>query len=157
MSWRLWTTVPISRSQRQPKVIDTAILARRDHTLKTKQKRNYDQHHGIRELLDYGDIVWVLDCVIKAVVGEQVAPRSDELVTGRGTATRTNRHDLLKMPGMIWKLINKRIKHHQKKQLCQIQVLSAGEAKNPILRFITIWARCNNHFEGEMWCNSYLT
>ena len=82
-------------------MIDTAILAGRDHTHKTRQKRNYDQCHGVRELsaLDYGDIVWVPDCATEAVVGEQVAPRSYELVTGRGTATRRNRQDLIKMPG----------------------------------------------------------
>ena len=34
MSQRLRTTVPITRSQRQPKMIDTAILAGRDHTHK---------------------------------------------------------------------------------------------------------------------------
>ena len=68
-------------------MIDTAILAGRDHTHKTRQKKNYDQCHGVIELsaLNYGDIVWVPDCANKAVVGEQVAPRSYELVTGRGT------------------------------------------------------------------------
>ena len=38
-------------------------------------------------VLDYGDIFWVPNCVTEAVVGEKVASRSYELVTGRGTAT----------------------------------------------------------------------
>ena len=47
-------------------------------TLKSKQKENYDQHYGVRELseLDYGDVVWVPDHGMEAIAGEQVAPRS---------------------------------------------------------------------------------
>ena len=64
-------------------------------TTPLKTKRNY----GIRELsaLDYDAIVLVPDCVTEAVVGEQVAQRSYELVTGRGTPTHRNRQDLIKM------------------------------------------------------------
>ena len=82
-------------------MIDTAILAGRDHTLKTKQKKNYDQCHGVRGLsaLDYGDIVWVPNCATGAVVEEQVVPRSYELVTGGGTAIHRKKQDLIKMLG----------------------------------------------------------
>ena len=48
--------------------------------------------------LDYDAIVLVLDCVTEAVVGEQVAQRSNELVAARETPTNRNRQDLMKMP-----------------------------------------------------------
>ena len=100
MSRRLRTTVPVSRGQREPKLVDVDSLIKRDQTLKRKQKEDFDKRHAVQELseLDYGDVVWVPDHETQAVVGEQVAPRSYEIVTSNGTTTRRNRQDLISLP-----------------------------------------------------------
>ena len=100
MSRKLRTNVPISRSQRQPKLVDASALENKDQTLKAKQKRHFDRHHGVRELsaLDYGDVVWIPKSETEAIVGRQVAPRSYEIVTSNGAATRRNRQDMILTP-----------------------------------------------------------
>ena len=87
MSRKLRTTVPITRKQRMPQVLDPVSVRARDEQIKARQKRNFDGHHGARELppLIPGDTVWVPDRGTEARVKEEVAPHSYEITTGDGT------------------------------------------------------------------------
>jgi len=55
----LRTTVPSTRSQRSPRIPDAVTLRAKDEHLKSRQKQNFDSHHGARELppLAPGDTV----------------------------------------------------------------------------------------------------
>ena len=78
MNRALRTTVPTMRSQRQPKVPNLGEVRDRDALLKTRQKHNFDKHHGTRELrpLNPGHLVWLPESGVTANVNEQIAPRS---------------------------------------------------------------------------------
>ena len=51
MSRKLRADVPISREQRKPQVPDTETLRTREEKLKANQKRNFDRHYGVREVI----------------------------------------------------------------------------------------------------------
>ena len=99
MSRKLRTTVPISRKQRMPQVLDPVSVRARDEQIKARQKCNFDDHRGARELppLIPGDTVWVPDRGTEARVEEEVAPQSYEITTGDGTYRR-NRRALISIP-----------------------------------------------------------
>ena len=82
----LRTTVPSTRSQRAPKIPEAALLRMKDEHLKTRQKENFDTHHGVRELppLTPGDKVWVPDRETEGSMAEEVAPHSYEVTTADG-------------------------------------------------------------------------
>ena len=50
ISRRLRTTVPMTRELLRPQVPDSKSLRERNERLKTRQQRNFDHHHGVREL-----------------------------------------------------------------------------------------------------------
>ena len=100
MSRRLRSTVPISLKQRMPEKPDMAMVRDRDEEIKEKQKRNFDRRHRSTELppLSPGDLVWLPSQEKEAVVGEEVAPRSYQVITPNGFETRRNRQDLIALP-----------------------------------------------------------
>ena len=75
MNRALRTTVPTTREQRKPEVPSLNVVKERDALLKTRQKNNFDKHHGTRELppLNTGQLVWLPESNVTANVGEQVA------------------------------------------------------------------------------------
>ena len=98
----LRTTVPTTREQRKPEVPSLNVVKERDMLLKTRQKNNFDKHHGTRELppLKIGQLVWLPESNATAHVGEQVAPRSYSVTTPQGEVRR-NRRDLIQLPETI--------------------------------------------------------
>ena len=74
-------------------------MRERDKQLKSNQKRNFDNHHGARNLdsLSTGQLVWVSDARVETRVEEQVAPRSYTINTPGGQI-RQNRQDLIPFP-----------------------------------------------------------
>ena len=113
MSSKLCTNVPISKVQRKPVVPDMFTVREREEDLKSRQKKGFDNRHKTKELsaLSYGEVVWLPSQETEAIVEEQIAPRSYELVTPSGTTTRRNRRDIVhlnsnrehKQPDMIYK------------------------------------------------------
>ena len=99
MSRKLRTTVPLLPELRKPVCVDPSLLAEKDAKLKARQKRNFDERHGTRELspLHEGDTVWIPDRHSSATVTEETAPRSYIVDTGDGTFRRNRRH-LLNSP-----------------------------------------------------------
>ena len=96
----LRTTLPTTRKQRTPKVPDAEKVRARDKQNKDRQKKNFDQHHGVRRLPDLrpGDRVWIPAKQTEATVESQVAPRSLQLSTDRGSEIRRNRRDIIALP-----------------------------------------------------------
>ena len=94
MNRRLRTTVPMLPELRKPTVIDPSLVAEKDANLKARQKRNFDERHGTRELsqLHAGDNVWVSDRQSSAIITEESTPRSYTVDTGDGTFRRNRRH-----------------------------------------------------------------
>ena len=99
MDRRLCSNIPMTRQQRQPEIPDSKAVRERDKQLKSNQKRNFDNHHGARNLdpLSTGQLVWVPDARVEARIEEQVAPRSYTFNTPGGQ-TRRNRRDLIPLP-----------------------------------------------------------
>ena len=99
MSRKIRTTLPVISEQRKPKVVEETVLRDRDRKNKERQKRNFDKHHGVRELpeLESGETVWIKDRKSEGQVEEPVAPHSYE-VTSTGATLRRNRKDLIRMP-----------------------------------------------------------
>ena len=95
----LRSTVPTTRSQREPEVPDLCSVRVQDKRSKARQKRNHDAHHGARELtpLKPGDRVWIPQRQREGEVQEEVAPRSYTVESG-GDAIRRNRRDLIRLP-----------------------------------------------------------
>lgn len=89
----LRSTLPTTRTQRVPKLPDFETLRMKDKYLKSRQKKNFDVYHGVRELspLSPGDSVWVSDRETEGSVGEEIAPRSYEVTTANGTYRRNRR------------------------------------------------------------------
>ena len=96
MNRKLCTTVPMLPELRKPTVIDPSLVAQKDANLKARQKRNFDESLGTRELsqLHAGDNVWVLGRQSSAIVTytEESTPRSFTVDTGNGTFRRNRRH-----------------------------------------------------------------
>ena len=95
----LRTTVPTTRAQRKPRIPDLSLVKTKDQQIKRRQKKDFDSHHGARELppLQPGDHVWVQGRESEAEVEGEVAPRSYQVVTGDGTFRR-NRRNLIRLP-----------------------------------------------------------
>lgn len=99
MCRKLRTSLPTTREQLAPKLPDSSALRTQDERLKERQKNNFDQRRGVRELtpLQSGDRVWLPDREEEAEVTTEVATRSYGLNTPTGT-TRRNRRDLIRVP-----------------------------------------------------------
>ena len=89
MNRKLCTTVPMLPELRKPTVIDPSLVAQKDANLKSRQKCNFDERHGTRELnrLHAGDNVWVSDRQSSDIVTytEEFTPRSYTVDIGNGT------------------------------------------------------------------------
>ena len=96
MSRKLRTTVPMLPELRKPAIVDPSLVA------EARQKRNFDERHGTRELslLLPGDTVWVTDRQSSATVTEKIAPRSYAVDMGDGTFRRNRRYLLTSLREM---------------------------------------------------------
>ena len=99
MGRKLRSTVPLSRSQRQPQLPDAEAVRLQDNKIKEKQKKDFDRHHNVRDLPDLspGDSVWVPSRDTEGVISDEVAPRSYVVTTPTGV-TRRNRRSLIRTP-----------------------------------------------------------
>ena len=95
----LRTTVPTTIAQRKPHIPDLTLVRTKDKKMKQRQKKDFNSHHGARELppLQPGDHVWIPGRESEAEVEEEVAPQLYQVVTGEGTFRR-NRRDLILLP-----------------------------------------------------------
>ncbi len=71
----LRSTVPTTRTQRPPRVPNQQFVRAQDRKIKDRQKRNFDSHHGVRELpsLEPGDLVWLPDRQSEGEIQKQVS------------------------------------------------------------------------------------
>ena len=95
----LRTSVPTTREQRQPQIPDLRAVRKRDKKNKKRQKRDFDSHHGARELppLQPGDRVWIPANEEEGEVQGEVAPHSYQVEQEEGSIRR-NRRDLILLP-----------------------------------------------------------
>ena len=95
----LHSTVPTTKSQRQPQLIDQQSVKRKDKSNKERQKRNFDSRRGARELppLESVDLVWLPDKEVEGEVSEEVAPQSYTVESSDGSYRR-NRKDIICLP-----------------------------------------------------------
>ena len=84
MSRKLGTTVPLLPELRKPVTVDPSLVAEKDAKFKARQKHNFDERHGTREL-HHGSTVWIPDRQSSATVTEETAPRSYTVDTSDGT------------------------------------------------------------------------
>ena len=65
------TTVPSTQVHRAPMLVDVDLFRRKEQELKTRLKKDFDHHHGARDLpaLSEGDLVWLLDKETESMVG----------------------------------------------------------------------------------------
>ena len=63
MGWRISTTLFIAKTQLQAYSVNKKILEAEEKKRKEGQKKNYDLHHGVKNLdeLDPGQNVWLSD------------------------------------------------------------------------------------------------
>ena len=95
----LRSTVPTTRAQREPRVPDLTAVRAQDQQIKARQKRNYDAHHGAKELppLRPGDQVRIPQRQREGEVRDEVAPQSYN-VDSEGDTICRNRRDLIHLP-----------------------------------------------------------
>lgn len=57
------TTLPIERSQMEPKIENRSKLQRKDEKRVERQRDNHNKSHGVCDLkkLNVGDRVWIMD------------------------------------------------------------------------------------------------
>ena len=98
-SRNLRTTLPVTREQRKPKVVEQLELEEKEEYIKERQKKNFDKRHRARELpqLEPGDTVWIPDRDSSGTVVEETSPRSHIVETVDGSYRRNRRH-LIRMP-----------------------------------------------------------
>ena len=100
MSRKLRTTLPMSRETLKPVAPDPSLIREREEKLRERTQRNYDQHHGVRELepLSSGQSVWIPDRGEEAQVLQEAGTRSYEVQTSEGGVYRRNRRALVDLP-----------------------------------------------------------
>ena len=95
----LWTTVPTTCKLRAPRTPPSDEVQSRDEMTKERQRRNFDNHHGVRELpkvhVRSRDRVWISEKETEAIVQEEVAPRSLFFTTDQGSELQRNWQDIL--------------------------------------------------------------
>ena len=94
MSRKLRTTLPGVKTEMRPKVPDWTTLKYKDEEIKDRQTRDFNNHHGTRELppLTTGEKVWVADQKIEGTVSGEKEERSYEITTPKGKVRRNRRH-----------------------------------------------------------------
>ena len=123
MSWALRATLPSTRQQREPRVPDTISVRTKDQQLKSRLKKNFDNHHGVREL---SHTVWVPDWSSEAQVSNQVDKRSYQIASEDGTFQRNPKDLIVQMQSMP--VMTSRI---QIIQTLWMQLIQTLEQNNP--------------------------
>ena len=95
----LRSTIPTTKSQRQPQLVDPQLVKWKDEQNKARQKNNFDSQRRARELpsLQPGDIAWLPDREVEGEVQQEVAPRS-YLVESADSTYRRNRRHITQLP-----------------------------------------------------------
>ena len=99
MARKLRTNIPMTRDALKPAVPDQSLLRKREEQYRERTQRNYDQHHGVRELepLSPGQNVWIPDSGEEAQVLQEAGTRSYDVQTSEGVYRR-NRQALIDLP-----------------------------------------------------------
>ena len=94
MSRRLKTNVPVAPAQLKPSVPDHKKVKAKDSMIKVRQERNFNQHHGARELspLREGATVWLPDLRTQGIVNDRAQTRSYSVSTPKGQVRRNRKH-----------------------------------------------------------------
>ena len=94
--------LPSIRKPRELRIPDTISVQAKDQQLKARQKKNFDNQHGVRELsssFSPGDTIWIPDQSNDTQVSNQVDQQSYELAIEDGTFQRNwNWKDLILLP-----------------------------------------------------------
>ena len=79
-------------------LVDTEKLHQKEKELRDRQKRDFDHHHGVRELpaLTEGETVWLTDRRMEGTVEKDMGCHSYEVTTANGVY-RQNRRDLIQL------------------------------------------------------------
>lgn len=98
MSRKLRTNLPVPRDTLKPVVPDPSLIREREEKLRERTQRNYDQHHGVRELepLSSGQSVWIPDRGEEAQVLQEAG--TYEVQTSEGGVYHRNRRALVDLP-----------------------------------------------------------
>ena len=90
----LRTNVPVAPAQLKPSVPDHKKVKAKDNMIKVRQERNFNQHHGARELshLREGATVWLPDLRTQGIVNDRVQTRSYSVSTPKGQVRRNRKH-----------------------------------------------------------------
>ena len=102
MGRKVRTTVPITKSNLLPCTINMSQLRVKEQQLKERQRKNFDDHHGAKDLgqLKEGARIWISDtgATGRVIQGTQTnPPRSYMVETPTGTYRR-NRRSLTALP-----------------------------------------------------------
>lgn len=92
---RLQTTLPIAKSQLEPKVDDKRKLEGKEEKRIEKQTTNYNKRHGVRNLSDLrpGEAVWITDRKSTGkIIDKADQPRSYIVQSGKRNYRRNRRH-----------------------------------------------------------------
>lgn len=96
---RLRTTLPTLEENLKPQSFDKTDIEERNAAAKLRNKQQFDHHHGVQPLKELRPGDYVLQKLDDqktwsnpAVVQQQYAPRSYEVLTPRGTFRRNRRH-----------------------------------------------------------------
>ena len=78
----------------RPKVPDWTTLKYKDEEMKDRQIRDFNNHHGIRELppITTGEKVWVADQKVEGIVSREKEERSYEITTPKGKVCHNHGH-----------------------------------------------------------------
>lgn len=96
MGRRIRTSLPTATSNLRPKIPEDKSVREREKERIIQQKRNYDKHHGTRQLRELvpGEEVWIVDKrTTGTVVRKDSSPRSYIIETAKGQLRR-NRFQL---------------------------------------------------------------
>ena len=83
--------LPSTRKPRELRIPDIISVQAKDQQLKARQKKNFDNQHGVSELsssFSPGDTIWIPDQSSDTQVSTQVDQQSYELATEDGTFRR---------------------------------------------------------------------
>ena len=87
MGQLLRSTVPTTRDQRQPHLINPTSMRRKYEQNTERQRKNFDNRRCARELpqLQLGDPVWLPNKEAEGTIGEEVAPQSFNVLSRDGS------------------------------------------------------------------------
>ena len=138
MSRTLRTTLPGTREQRIPKVIEISSLKEKDEQIKERQKRNYDQRHRTRDLLplESGETVWIPDRESEGTVREEVSPRSHIVETADGSYRRNRRH-FVRLPSSD--IVQETEPSEDPEEQTRVLRSRSGRSSKPLERYDPSW------------------